>query len=136
MDLQNIWHNYQPILCGCSKGLYTSTKGCIDPLLYGDIRNLYLRFQQLYILCRHPRHIHDRRFIHTLCQHIFLAISRLRWDMPSSMPSALPFSIPSSIPFWYLSSRRYRSFMASKPRTAIVSIPTSEDAKTIAVLTS
>ena len=30
---------------------------------------------------------------------IFLAISRLRWDMPSSMPSALPFSIPSSIPF-------------------------------------
>ena len=71
---------------------------------------------------------------------IFLAISRLRWDMPSSMPSAmpsaLPFSIPSSIPFWYLSSRRYRSFMASKPRTAIVSIPTSEDAKTIAVLTS
>ena len=67
---------------------------------------------------------------------IFLAISRLRWDMPSSMPSALLFSIPSSIPFWYLSSRRYRSFMASKPRTAIVSIPTSENAKTIAVLTS
>ena len=34
MDLQNIWHNYQPILCGCSKGLYTSTKGCIDPFSY------------------------------------------------------------------------------------------------------
>ena len=52
------------------KGLYTSTKGRIDPWLYGDIHNLHLRFQQLYLLCRQPRHIHDRRFIHTLCQHL------------------------------------------------------------------
>ena len=23
-----------PLICGCSKGLYTSTKGCIDPFSY------------------------------------------------------------------------------------------------------
>ena len=35
------------------KGLYATMKRWrIDPLLYGDIRNLHLRFQQLYLLCR------------------------------------------------------------------------------------
>ena len=34
------------------------------------IRNLHLRFQQLYLLCRQPRHIHDRCFIHSICQHL------------------------------------------------------------------
>ena len=36
------------VLRGCSKGLYTSTKGCIDHLLYSDIRNLYLRYSVFY----------------------------------------------------------------------------------------
>ena len=35
-----------------------------------NIRNLHLRFQQLYLFCRQPRHIHDRCFIQTLCQHL------------------------------------------------------------------
>ena len=35
------------------KGLYTTmNRWRIDPLLYGDIHNLHLRFQQLYLLCR------------------------------------------------------------------------------------
>ena len=34
MTLDAIYNKYQPILCGCSKGLYTSTKGCIDPFPY------------------------------------------------------------------------------------------------------
>ena len=53
-----------PHLTGNDKGLYATMKRWrIDPWLYGDIRNLHLRFQQLYLLCRQPRHIHDRRFI-------------------------------------------------------------------------
>ena len=36
-----------------NNGLYaTMIGGSIDPWLYGDIRNLHLRFQQLYPLCR------------------------------------------------------------------------------------
>lgn len=31
---------------------------------------LHLGFQQLHILCCQPRHIHDRRFVHSLCQHL------------------------------------------------------------------
>ena len=41
-----------------------------DKGLYGDIRNLRLCFQQLYLFCRQPRHIHDRCFIRSLCQHL------------------------------------------------------------------
>ena len=38
-----------PHLTGNDKGLYaTMIGGRIDPWLYGDIRNLHLRFQQLY----------------------------------------------------------------------------------------
>ena len=40
------------------------------PRLYCDICNLQLCFQQLHLLCRQPSHIHDRCFIHTLCQHL------------------------------------------------------------------
>ena len=38
-----------PHLTGNDKGLYaTMNRWRIDPWLYGDIRNLHLRFQQLY----------------------------------------------------------------------------------------
>ena len=38
---------------GNDKGLYpTMNRWRIDPWLYGDIRNLHLRFQRLYPLCR------------------------------------------------------------------------------------
>ena len=62
-------------------GLYATKKRWrIDPWLYGNIRNLHLRFQQLHLLCRQPRHIHDRRFIHTLCRSY-------------SLNMALPFEV-------------------------------------------
>ena len=45
--------NIHPHFTGNDKGLYaTMIGGRIDPWLYGDIRNLHLRFQQLYPLCR------------------------------------------------------------------------------------
>ena len=53
------------------KGLYATMKRWrIDPWLYGDIRYLHLRFQQHYLLCRQLRHIHNRCFIHSICQHL------------------------------------------------------------------
>ena len=45
--------NIHPHFTGNDKGLYaTMNRWRIDPWLYGDIRNLHLRFQQLYPLCR------------------------------------------------------------------------------------
>ena len=56
----NIWMKLTS-LSGNDKGLYaTMNRWRIDPWLFGDICNLHLRFQQLYLLCRQPRHIHDR----------------------------------------------------------------------------
>ena len=44
--------NIHPHFTGNDKGLYATMRcGRIDPWLYGDIRNLHLRFQQLYPLC-------------------------------------------------------------------------------------
>ena len=45
--------NIPPHFTGNDKGLYaTMNRWRIDPWLYGDIRNLHLGFQQLYLLCR------------------------------------------------------------------------------------
>ena len=52
-------------------GLYvTKNNWRIDPLLYCGIRNLHFCFKQLYLLRRQPCQVHDRVFVHALCQHL------------------------------------------------------------------
>lgn len=63
--------------------------------------SLYFRFQQLHLLCRQPRHIHDCRFIHSLCQHL---LSNLKTSQVHTFCSSFCSSFFHTLFFTFLVS--------------------------------